>query len=1062
MRPKLWPGTGLIFGSGLCALLYQTTWLREFRLIFGNTTAATAAVIGIFMGGLGIGSALLGKRAEASKHPLQFYAQLELMIAGSAAVTPVLLSIVRAIYVACGGTLVMGAFLGTVVRLLLAAIVLGTPTVLMGGTLPAMARFAVDEKDTSRRGFALLYGLNTLGAVAGAGLGTFVLLEQFGNRATLCLACVLNAIVAGAAWLIARHEDLRPLKEKVVTEQFVEPAAPARLVFFASAITGFVFLLMELVWYRMLSPLLGGTAFTFGLILAIALFGIGLGGVLYSLGQGTRRPTLNAFALTCAIEALCMAFPFALGDRLAITAMLLQPLGTLGFYGQVLGWTALCSVIVLPAAVVAGIQFPILLGLLGKGRDKVGTQTGTAYAWNTAGAIAGSLAGGFGLIPIFSATGTWKLVVALLVLCAFLAAIVAQLEIKRPLRAVPCVLAGALATALIFFSIGPTAVWRDSGMGLGLVRNFQATPNQIHDLKNEIRRDILWEADGREVGIGISHNDSLAFVVNGKCDGNSKGDSATQIMSGLLGALVHPHPSSAAVVGLGTGSTAGWLAAVPSIGRVDVMEIEPTIVKFAAECAAVNQDALNNPKLHVVVGDGRESLLTTRRKYDLIVSEPSNPYRAGVASLFTREYYQAVAKNLNPRGVFAQWMQAYRVDTRTIQIFYATMSSVFPHIETWQTGYGDLLLLASEEPITYDIPSLRARIATEPFQSALTKVWRSTNLEGMFSHYIGNDKFPQIVMRQRDVPLNTDDRTLLEFAFARTLQSNNVLQFENLRRDAGAFDADHPSIIGELDWKQVREQRMGMFVYPDYEYHPGEFVLKEQPALAAAFSSYAHNDFEEAWDQWKQLNREPRTLPEYGLVSESLAEQGDARAFLYIDKLREVEPAEAQAIETRLLWQQGRRAEATASLVKTLKAFRTDPWPTSPIMTRTLKLAEQMAQKSDKENAESIYNALQEPFAVYNSEDLRKQTFLHVALAIDHNRPGVHTLAGVESPEPNVPWQLEFLKLRKACYERSHHPLAAVAARDLVNYLKNDNDSVDTKDSPVVSAINRLASSETR
>ena len=310
-------------------------------------------------------------------------------------------------------------------------------------------------------------GMNTLGAVAGAASGTFFLFERFGNHTTLYIACVLNAGVAGVAWLMSRGETLqesRAAAPRRDTSQ--ETAAPLPLVLLASAVTGFVFLLMDLVWYRMLSPIFGGTAFTFGLILAVALLGIGIGGVMYSLAAGERRPTLNGFACTCALEALFVTIPFALGDRLAILAMLLQPLGTLGFYGNVLGWFALCSVIVLPAAIIAGIQFPMLLGLLGRGRDEIGTQTGAAYAWNTAGAIVGSLAGGFGFIPVLTATGTWKLVAILLVICAFLAAIVGQRGRGRPLRALPSVLIGTFVILMWVFATGPTAAWRHSQLSL--------------------------------------------------------------------------------------------------------------------------------------------------------------------------------------------------------------------------------------------------------------------------------------------------------------------------------------------------------------------------------------------------------------------------------------------------------------------------------------------------------------------------------------------------------------------------------------------------------------------
>ena len=987
------------------------------------------------MGGLGLGSALLGKRAESTPRPLAFYAKLELLIAVSAALTPVLIWLIRAAYIASGGTFAMGAFVGTFVRLLLAAIVLAIPTLLMGGTLPAMARFAVSDEDGSRRGLALLYGMNTLGAVAGAASGTFFLFERFGNHTTLYIACVLNAGVAGIAWLISRGETL-PEASAAPRKQDALPgtAAPLPLVLLASAVTGFVFLLMELVWYRMLSPIFGGTAFTFGLILAVALLGIGIGGVMYSLAGAKRRPTLNGFAFTCALEALFVTIPFALGDRLVVLAMMLQPLGTLGFYGSVLGWFALCSIIVLPAAIIAGIQFPMLLALLGRGRDGIGTQTGAAYAWNTAGAIAGSLAGGFGFIPIFTATGTWRLVAILLVICAFLAAIIGTRGLGKPLRALPSVLISAVVVLAWIFSTGPTAAWRHSQ--LSLLKAQERTPNETRDLLQSLRRDILWQADGVETSIGISKSQSLAFIVNGKSDGNAKRDAGTQVMSGLLAALIHSNPRSGAVIGLGTGSTAGWLAAIPSMERVDVVELEPVLVKFAAQCAPVNHDALTNPKLNLIIGDGREFLLTGKQRYDLVVSEPSNPYRAGIASLFTREYYEAIAQKLNRGGLFAQWMQAYDMDLRTIQIFYATVSSVFPQIETWQTQSGDLLLIASKDPISYDLDLLRTRIALEPFQSALAKVWRTTDLEGVFSHYVGNGKFAHNAMQRSGVPLNTDDQMLLEFAFARNRQAGHHLSFADMRRDAQLFEADRPVARGELDWKKVEEQRNGMFLAYDHPPQPHGSMSGEELVLVRALNNYADDNLAGAWENWELLKRQPHNPIELAMVAECLADQGNEAALPYIDQLQAIERTEAQAIRARLLWRQNRFEEARATMGNVLASLRVDPWPMQALITRTMNLAVDMAE-GDKTNAggTSIYDALQKPFAVYNSDEARMFALIRVGISLDHGATGEHVLHSIEAAEPHIPWNWGFLKIRNACYTASQHPLAAESQNDLVDYL---------------------------
>ena len=405
---------GFLFCSGLTALIYQTIWSRQFRLIFGSSTYATAAVLAIFMGGLGVGSLLLGKRADGKARPLEFYGNLELAIAVTAALSQPLLSMAGAVYVGLGGSATLGLGGASAVRLVLAAVVIGVPTFLMGGTLPAAARAIETGDDVRRRRVAVLYAANTVGAVAGALLSTFWMVERFGNRKTLLMAALVNLFVGVLARAAARRET-PPAKsaEQTRTDSAGTPVPP-RFVFAAAAVTGFAFLLMEMVWYRMLTPLLGGTTFMFGLVLAIALLGIGAGGAAYSFWRSDRAASAAAFALTCALEAAAMALPFALGDRLAVLANSLQPRGVGTFGGQVLSWSLVTLITVFPAAFVSGIQFPLLINLLGSGRDKVGRDVGAAYAWNTAGAIAGSLAGGFGLMQLLSAPGCWRLVIALL------------------------------------------------------------------------------------------------------------------------------------------------------------------------------------------------------------------------------------------------------------------------------------------------------------------------------------------------------------------------------------------------------------------------------------------------------------------------------------------------------------------------------------------------------------------------------------------------------------------------------------------------------------------------
>jgi len=1030
----------LLFGSGFCALIYQTTWLREFRLIFGASTAASAAVLGVFMAGLGLGGIILGQRSERKARPLAFYAQLEALIAASVALSPLLISAARHFYIALGGTESMGIPLSTAIRLVFAMLILGAPTFLMGGTLPAAVRAVVTRNDLSRRSVGMLYGANTLGAVTGVGLGTFYLFENFGNRLTLWWAVALNAVVAVSAFHFS----------KLVSESGAELNAPWELeneeprgatnrwfVFAAAGLAGFAFFLMEIVWYRMLGPLLGGSTFSFGIILGIALLGIGLGGVTYALFDLKRSASLWSLAMTCAVEALFIALPYALGDRIAITTMLLRPLGTLGFHGHVIAWAALCSIVVFPAAFVSGLQFPLLIALLGKGTRGVGSQTGAAYAWNTIGALIGSLAGGFGFIPIFSAPGVWRLVIVLL---SVLALVAACLSVNKPgswtRSAVPFSI-GGLALAMLA-ATGPTAFWRHGQIGVGRLRIYHSSPNELRDLVYSIRRNVMWEKDGIESSVALQNADSLSFIVNGRSDGNARTDAGTQVMCGLVGAALHPHPEKAMVVGLGTGSTAGWLADIPTMRLVDVVELEPAILKVAAACAPVNRNALANPKLHVIIGDGRELLLTIRDKFDLIVSEPSNPYRAGVAGLFTREFYQSVEQRLNSGGIFLQWIQAYDIDDRTIEILYRTLGSVFNNIESWQTQAGDILLAASREPVQYDADALRRRLATEPLKSGLLGAWNADGLEDFLAHYVGDNAITKALQNLEERPLNTDDRTVIEFACARSVSAPNGFQIANLRKGAHAAGCDRPQFVrGKIDWTRVDESRAALF--PNSAEDTSRGMTGGQRNRVAAFCAYMRGDFSTALQLWRSQSEEPRSVAQLACVAESLAAQGHGAAEIYIQKLAAIRPTDAEAIRALFYWKQGRVKEAVGSLEEFFCLARQDPWPDHGLVERSIALAETIANNDPgKETALSLYNALLTPLSVWNANAHRKLAMLAIAMHLDGHRLGDYTARAVEEFEPNIIWDRGFLQARTAAYAAVGGPLADQAAHDLDEFMQRE------------------------
>lgn len=1035
MTPRLARVAPLFFFSGCCALIYQTVWLREFRLFFGASTAATAAVLAVFMGGLGLGSALLGKRSEAQTRPLRFYAHLELLIAVSALLTPVLLWGMRQIYLALGGTLSLGMVGGTLVRLLMSAIVLGIPTFLMGGTLPAAARAVVAEDDTNRRPMALLYGVNTLGAVCGTLVSTFFLLEAWGNRLTLVSAACANLGVAGFAFYVAKN--LTPLAEakRKTAEPAQAAASPPAFVFVASAVAGFAFLLMELVWYRMLCGLLNASTFTFGLILAVALAGIGIGGLIYTFWFAGRRVTLSGFAFVSALEALLLALPYALGDRVAILAMLLRSLGVMGFAGFTGGWTVVCLIVVFPTAVISGIQFPMLVALLGKGRAQVGAHTGMAYAWNTAGAIAGSLAGGFGLLPVFSAPGVWGIVVVLLGGLSVVAVVLDLRRSARPIAILPPVITAAVALWMLS-ALGPTAFWRHAEIGVGRIHYFEQTPAELHDLINSHRRDIAWEKDGIESSVALSKRGGFNFIVNGRCDGNLRADSGTQIMMGLIPALLDSNARRGLVVGLGTGSTAGWLAAVPGMESVDVFELEPAILDVAEACTPMNHQVMTNPKVHIHLGDAREMLLCVREKYDLIVSEPSNPYRAGVANLFTREYYESAAKRLSPNGCFAQWLQAYEVDEASIETIYATLHSVFPVIETWQTGAGDLLLVGRAAARSYDADEMNRRFAQEPFHTAALKTWFAVNLENYLAHFVADNSIAVNLATSRKVPLNTDDKTVLEFAFARNVSRKNNFNVGSLRMLAAYRQADRlPISQGTVDWDKVNQSRSSMGIAFHEVPNPPDYSGAMAQAKATAIRSYLRNDLSGAMAAWRKYGREPGDLGELLMVADCTANEGAAESGKYISALREYLPLEAEAFAANLAWKHDSQAEATALVQNVLSRLHDDPWLEEERARRFLLLVHDVvASSSDEGTVHRIFDLLRAPFGAGTTDGPRLVNLFHAALAMDQGKPGSYVLAAIDPVEPFVPWQRDFLRTRVECYRNLHHPRLATAEADLKEF----------------------------
>ncbi len=1096
MRFRLTRVAPLLFFSGACALVYQVAWLRELRLVFGASTAASAAVLGVFMGGLGVGGIVIGKRADRAKNPLELYANLELLVALSAALTPLLVWLARATYLALGGQSTLGIVGATVARLALGALVLIVPTTLMGGTMPAAARAVSSEDDPGRRAVSALYGVNTLGAVVGALAANFVMLEVFGTRLTLWMICLLNVLVGLVGRMLSRApvDEARgavstrepapaptaeapavtkepdaaaatdsaekpgpteteppaetvdsptatadPEAPAVAAKPAAEPAAapsqpepggtsevlPPELSWFpsaAAAVVGFAFLLMELVWYRMLAPLLGGSSYTFGLILAVALFGIGVGGALYSFGKAV--PTLRGFALTCGLEALFIALPFAAGDRVALFALAIRPLRILGFGGSVLSWGIVCSLVIFPAAVVSGAQFPLVIGLFGKGGKDIGRQIGVAYLANTLGAIAGSLSGGFGLLPALTAPGCWKLVIALLASSGLVALFLsARYEGKKGFVYVGGLASVALAFAT-FAAEGPTVAWRHTPIGAGRADGLLATPNPnaIEAWRREIRLSIVWDADGRESAVALNGASGYTFVVNGKADGNIFADAPTQVMSGLLGALIHPNPKRAMVIGLGTGSTSGWLGSIPSMERVDVSELEPAILRVARDCGPLNNNVLDNPKVHVSLGDAREFLLTTRERYDVVFSEPSNPYRAGISSLYTQDYYRAVQERLADDGVFVQWMQSYEVEAEAFHTVVATLRSVFGNVTVWESMPGDFLMVARRaDPGPLDTAAIGKRLQEEPYLTASRYVWGGSSVEVFLSHFIARDELAKALLQQSRV--NRDDQNILEFSYARSVGASTSLSVDASRLSQN-LDWYRPRVLGPVDWTRV-DDAWTLFRVSRSEPAPAWRVPRPSPENAALHRLYRGVLTAPSADVlrgWSAAAVAQPTYLERLLVARAAAKSSTIEPAAFEELVKELEPATAAGLRGMSAMKHKNAERAADEIVRALGMAHTTPWLNLHVLDRVLQLVVELANERP-DLAERLYGAVKTPFLLSPMERERSIASLRLAMLLKSD-----ACAEVfESMRGPPPWEEEYLLAQRDCFKRTRPAKLAAA-----------------------------------
>lgn len=677
----------LFAASGCAALIYEVVWLQLLQLAIGSSAVSLAVLLGAFMGGMCAGSVALPRLVSARRHPLRVYACVELGIGILGAAVLYLAPPVVRTYAAGAGSGMPEILL----RGALAAVCLLPPTILMGATLPAIARWTeTTPKGVSWMGF--FYGGNIAGAVAGSLLAGFYLLRVHDSAVATHVAAAMNVLAAAAALLLSAAAPHRPPAE-MATPETGGVAAGAWPAYAAAGVSGLCALGAEVIWTRLLALILGATVYTFSIILAVFLAGLGIGSAAGSwLARKLSRPafalgvcqTLLTGAVAWAAQALARILPYWRLDQAASNLWA-------GFAFDLLRSAAA----ILPAACLWGASFPLALAWAARrGGGDAGRLAGRVYAANTLGAILGAAAFSLVMIPAAGtqAGGRW------LILLSAAAAVIA-------FRGRAPALAAAAAAALLAWLV-PSVPWQVIAYG----RDVKAMASR--------RSEPLLVVEGINASFAVTRvEETRLFHVSGKVEASSgPNDMRLQRMLGHFPALMHPRPRSVLVVGCGAGVTAGSFVPHPDVARIVICEIEPRIpAAVAKHFDRENHGVMRDPRTSLVFDDARHFVFTTAEKFDVITSDPIHPWVKGAATLYTKEYFELCKRHLNPGGVLTQWVPLYQSTSDAVRSQLATFFEVFPDGVIWANdtifadGY-DIVLMGAVDGLRIDANAIQQRL----------------------------------------------------------------------------------------------------------------------------------------------------------------------------------------------------------------------------------------------------------------------------------------------------------------------------------------------------------------
>ncbi len=766
--------------SGAAGLIHEVVWVRLLGFVFGVSELAMATVLAAFMSGLALGSWLVGSRSARIADRRRTYAWLEIGIGGAALVLPLLLWALEPLYAAIWRRTHLSFAIFSVIRFVLAGSVLLIPTIMMGATLPVLADHLA-RVEGRRVAPETLYTLNLAGAVLGVTLAGFVLMPGIGVWGTILIGALFNIGVGVAVLMLpATAEQAAP--QRVPPASSLVASAP-RLLIFAAFLSGTLSLATQVAWTRVLTLVIGSTTYAFTSVLIVYLLALGLGSA-WAARRGARGAAVGTdLALVHLATALGLVAAVWAVNRLPYWYLQLYALwGPAADFGGVARGLVLAAMLLLIPVVAAGTVLPLaLVGAVPRDGAGTGAAVGRLYATNTLGAILGALLSGFFLIPV-AGTRTTLLGVATIATAMGLAFVAVR---PRPRWLAPL---GAVAAILVVAGVGLAPAWNYQDLHTGVAEPLggqSAAALARIDTLTDRREKLLFQREGATASVLVREDPhkTRKLIINSRTNASDDPtDMATQVLLAQLPFLFAPHTERVFVVGWGSGVTIGSAARTAS-GRVTAVELEPAVVEASAFFQHVNHDPLQNPRVRLYEDDARHILVASDETWDVVINEPSHPWVAGVANLFTRDYYALVARRLAPDGILATWLQSYQVAPDTYRSLLATLLSVFPEVLLFHSpGTSDTILLAARQPLVVDLAELDRRFAAGEMRAELARIGVTAPEHVLAMLYLGTDAATRYVS---GAPLNTDD--------------NMYVEFRGPRDRERAATGDLGSVLGELD-----------------------------------------------------------------------------------------------------------------------------------------------------------------------------------------------------------------------------------------------------------------------